>query len=514
MKSSRHHERWISILLSGGLLTACVSGPPDDDDRDIGGTEQKTQCGPSWDVQDVERYDGTLGVSTAFVARHEARVGYSVTAGCSGTLISDDLFLSAGHCAYLVGDIVRFNYQNDPGGAARPTQDFTVTSIVEQENAAAWDYAIVRLGGSPGREFGHASIAAVDPPVGSLVAIIQHPAGVPKKIHAGRVFDYASPDGPNWFRHQVDTTNGTSGSGVLDIDGRLVGIHTSPGCSTSTPINGNSAIRMSQLVAHSPTLQALTRSKLLWQHDDGRVSLWSVEADGTFRSARVYGPYPDWTPISYSNDRILWRHSGGRISYWVLDDDSVLSTFVEHGPFGDWTAVNHANDRILWRHLTGRISLWTVDAAGNHLSHVEYGPFPGWTAISYANNRILWRHDTGTVALWVLDDSGSFLTSVWYGPFAGWTAVSYANGELLWKSDAGQTSLYSLDRSGNFLSSFAHGPFAGWTPVATADRKLLWRHDTGKISYWTTNSDGAHLSHVEHGPFAGWNARLTTGGAP
>ena len=52
---------------------------------------------------------------------------------------------------------------------ANRTRDFAVTAVVEQELTASWDYAIVRLAGSPGRTYGHAQIAAVDPPAGSTV---------------------------------------------------------------------------------------------------------------------------------------------------------------------------------------------------------------------------------------------------------------------------------------------------------------------------------------------------------
>ncbi len=218
------------------------------------------QCGSTWDVQDVESYDGTLGVSTDWVRRHENPVGRH-TRGCSGTLIAPDLFLSAGHCGYAVGDTVRFNYQNDPSGNPRPVTNTTVTAVVEQENNGTWDYSIVRLSGSPGNTFGYARIGDRDPAAGTRVAIIQHPAGVPKVIHTGPIVDYSSSQGPNWFRHAVDTEGGSSGSGVLTEDGFLIGVHTNAGCNTSNPIEGNSAIRMSRLLTHSATLASLAQRK-------------------------------------------------------------------------------------------------------------------------------------------------------------------------------------------------------------------------------------------------------------
>ena len=75
----------------------------------------ESQCGATDDSQAVEQYNGTLGVSAAFVAAHERPVGQlqwndnlaaiytnpgnvSGVRWCTGALISPNLFLSAGHC--------------------------------------------------------------------------------------------------------------------------------------------------------------------------------------------------------------------------------------------------------------------------------------------------------------------------------------------------------------------------------------------------------------------------------
>ncbi len=499
---------WLLAALLGAGLTACVT----DDEPHLGVSEEASQCGAAWDVQNVENYDGTLGVSTAFVARHQARVGFHVGVGCSGTLISDDLFLSAGHCNYAVGHSVRFNYQNAPDGSARPTRDFTVSAVVEQENANGWDYAIVRLNGSPGRTYGHANIAAIDAPVGSNVTIIQHPASVPKVVHAGPVLDYVSG---NWFRHQVDTTGGTSGSGILDNNGELVGVHTSAGCSTTAPINGNFGMRMSQLVPHSPTLQVLSRSKLLWWNPGAlRTSLWSVNADGSQRDYREHSVGSGWAPVSMSNNHILWRHTSDQMSYWTLDDAGNYVTSAAHGPFAGWTAISHANDRILWTHTSGEASLWTVNATGGYLSSIAYAPMAGWRAVAYANNKLLWRHTDGGLSIWYLDDAGNQQRGAAYAMSPAWTLISFSNNEILWRYTDGRVTQWNLNPLSDTINTIDNGPYGGWTVAAGADRKLMWRHTDGRVSYWTTNSDGAFMRYIEHGPFGGWTGLLTSGGTP
>ena len=74
-----------------------------------------SQCGNTLDFQPVESYDGTLGPTTQFVDAHERPVAqirwrsdlstqYTNTATvngarwCSGTLVSRNLLLTAGHC--------------------------------------------------------------------------------------------------------------------------------------------------------------------------------------------------------------------------------------------------------------------------------------------------------------------------------------------------------------------------------------------------------------------------------
>ncbi len=473
----------------------------------------ESQCGVSWDAQQVESYNGGLGPTTAFVSRHETRVGLHVTPDnyvCTGTLISDDLFLSAGHCRYANGDFVYFDYQNAPNGTPRASKRFTVSQVIEQEQNIGWDYAIVRLNGSPGREFGHANIAAVDPAVGSTLTVIGHPSGRRKEIHAGPLLDYASGVGSNWFRHQVDTEGGNSGAGILNDNGELIGVHTNGGCATTGAIQGNSAMRMSQLVARSPTLQALTKNRILWRHDNGNASLWLTNAEGDLISAKDYSPGTDWTALSMSDNRILWRHNDGRAAYWVLDEAGNFVSSITHGPYPGWAPLNHANNHILWRHDDGRISLWKVDGSGSYVSNKDYGPYADWVPVNYGSNRLLWRNQTyGQNLLWRLDDADNHLSDTAFGPYAGWTALTYANGELFWRHDDGTATMWSMNRAGTLLSNTANGPYGGWTPMSLGDRKLLWRHSDGTASYWTVNSDGASTGSRTHGPYSGWTPMLT-----
>ncbi|MGH9243585.1 MAG: trypsin-like serine peptidase [Acidimicrobiales bacterium] len=265
-------------------------------ESDLADTPIESICGGTNDAQEVEQYDGALGPTTAFVAAHERPVGQlqwnddlatkyaqpgnvSGVRWCSGTLISCDLFLSAGHCFDrsgggwsrpidgATGEViseaeiatnmhVNFNYQLDPDGNLRTEDSFPVLELVEYR-LGSLDFAVVRLGGNPGRHYGYTRVATGDAAVGDLLTIIGHPMGLPKKIEAGPLTDLHA----QWLGYNdIDTLGGNSGSGVLGPDGRVVGVHTNGGCDPSMT-GHNHGVRISSILAASPTVSALATSK-------------------------------------------------------------------------------------------------------------------------------------------------------------------------------------------------------------------------------------------------------------
>ncbi len=254
-------------------------------------------CGPD-DMQDVELYDGTLGVTQEFVANHEPSTGqiqwrddladtFGDGAGnvsgvrwCTGTLIADDMFLTAGHCfdqnddpfgwqtpARLVdGDKVlaepdelatlmnvNFGFQID--AASGDLRDPTVVPIEEmlEYRIDGLDFAVVRLGQIengmlPGKTFGIREMHTAGISAGDSLTVIQHPAGRPKKIEAGTE---TLDDGTFVTYGDLDTLGGSSGSGVLNDEGRIVAVHTNGGCG---PFSGQnlalSLARIAQISAH------------------------------------------------------------------------------------------------------------------------------------------------------------------------------------------------------------------------------------------------------------------------
>lgn len=258
-------------------------------------------CGATDDSQPVEQYDGTLGVTTDFVAANQEAVCqvqwksdlgsvYSDPGNVSdlrwgtGTMITANLMITCGHLfdqnphGWKVPRIngtsspipseeiaqsmrVNFNYQVDPDGNLRTETSFDVLELVEYR-LGGLDMAICRIDGNPGNTFGTATVSTTDASVSDMICIIGHPAGRPKRVEAGPTTDVTG----NLIRYNdIDTLGGNSGSGVLRAqDGRIVGIHTNGGCSSHSPGPGggsNYGLRIERFIEESPTLQELTRPK-------------------------------------------------------------------------------------------------------------------------------------------------------------------------------------------------------------------------------------------------------------
>lgn len=246
------------------------------------GVDPQTVCGPTDDLQDVELYDGSLGVTQGYVKKYEPRVvqfrwideaemrrrlpDYILgnVAGerwCTGTLIGPTTVLTAGHCFDVEsGEVgwftpykldaartavhlppselaklqaVIFNYQvNGQTKLTRPGEPFPIKQLLEHRKGGL-DYAIVEIGANAANQtpallgYQPAALAASLPAKGSEIAIIQHPQGDPKKIEAGVVQSY---QGGEIYYGDVDTYGGSSGSGILDQNGNLIGVHTNGGC--------------------------------------------------------------------------------------------------------------------------------------------------------------------------------------------------------------------------------------------------------------------------------------------
>jgi hypothetical protein len=263
-------------------------------------------CGPRDDSQDVEFYDGKLGPAGAFVQQNQPATGQiqwnnnlsslfsqpgeepgdvSNIRWCSGTLVSEKLFLTASHCfdtdlnnwttprQKVDGEIrslrgkdlaplmhVNFNYQKDvTTGLERLPDVYPIVSMIDDHWQGGLDYAILELGPDnkgelPGKRYRfitpEISIEALQQ--AKMLTVIQHPNGRPKRVAAG-VSLKLQDKGISYS--DVDTLGGSSGAGLIDQSGRLIGVHTNGGC--DRPNGANHGVTLNAIAAVSATLKQL-----------------------------------------------------------------------------------------------------------------------------------------------------------------------------------------------------------------------------------------------------------------
>ncbi len=217
--------------------------------------------------------------------------GYVST--CTVTLISPDTVLTAGHClASPIDDAksasVIFNYKtlcngDRPGGYRG--RFFKVKEVLRQRYAdgSANDYCLLRLN-VPAGGLGITPVPMrMDiPAAGEQVFGIHHPNGALKKLsipHPG--FTTVTSSGSTFIGVDLDVSGGSSGSGLFDTAGRVVGVLSNGGkCSLSYFPTGT----IQQDIAAPP---AITRDVMLVFDRSGSMSLPGTSGVSKMEEARA-----------------------------------------------------------------------------------------------------------------------------------------------------------------------------------------------------------------------------------
>lgn len=173
------------------------------------------QCGPTLEFTPINSYQGEFA---DLQDREDAVV--LINGRCTGTLIeasAGPVVMTAGHCVRLDERVLLvFNLEDAADG------DRLVTGGTVIEQALEPDYALIALDELP----------AVKPVLltslaSERLAIIQHPRGRPKVVAEGRFLGSCNQ---LVYYADLDTLVGSSGAGVLNRQGHLLGVHTDGDC--------------------------------------------------------------------------------------------------------------------------------------------------------------------------------------------------------------------------------------------------------------------------------------------
>ena len=225
------------------LCAGCGSAPDAPPDVPIvcptAHVARPAQCGPALDFTPINSYQGELAIVNA---REDAVAMLGGT--CTGTLVAavaGPVVLTAGHCFPMDGRVLTaFNFEDAPDG------DPLVTEGTVIESSTTPDYALIALDTLPAVTPTRLATQPTD-----RLAIIQHPRGNPKVVAEGSFFD--SCDGTVYYV-DLDTLVGSSGAGVLNRDGGLIGVHTDGDCDSGGG-GTNHGSTSASIVAASPYLQ-------------------------------------------------------------------------------------------------------------------------------------------------------------------------------------------------------------------------------------------------------------------
>jgi Trypsin-like peptidase domain len=174
-----------------------------------------SQCGPTLEFTPINSYQGEF----ADVQDREDAV-VLIDGRCTGTLIeasAGPVVITAGHCVGL-GDrsLLVFNFEDAADGDPLITEGKVIEQSLEP------DYALIALDVLPA-----VTPVLLTSQASERLAIIQHPRGRPKVIAEGRYLDSCNQ---LVYYADLDTLVASSGAGVLNRQGYLLGIHTDGDC--------------------------------------------------------------------------------------------------------------------------------------------------------------------------------------------------------------------------------------------------------------------------------------------
>jgi Ca2+-binding RTX toxin-like protein len=278
---------------------------------------------------------------------------------------------------------------------------------------------------------------------------------------------------------------------------------------------------------------------ILWQNDDGSLSIWDSGQMSGAHSIASAGVVPSSSHIvgvadfdGNSKGDILWRDDNGAVSIWNNGQASAAQTMSPAGAVPTaWQIVGtgdfdgNGRDDILWQNSNGTVSIW--DNGQINGGHWIAGP--GIVASSWhiaatgdfdgnGHDDILWYNDSGMVSIWDNGQIGgahiiaSGMPSNWHIVSAG-DFDGNGHDDILWRNDNGTIALWDNGQIGSahwisnpgVVPNSAHvGGIGDFDSNGHDD--ILWRDDNGAVSIWDNAQPGtAHTVAAAGSLPSGWH---------
>lgn len=158
--------------------------------------------------------------------------GQPAGAFCSGSLVGEDLIMTAGHCMETEEDCkgARFVFGFAAGKDGKPPASvpsdevYSCSKLVGQKlEGRGVDFAVAKLDRPVKNHKPLRLRRSGAPPVGTPLVVIGHPVGLPTKVAGGAAI--RKNDEGGYFAGNLDTYGGNSGSAVINsVTGEVEGI--------------------------------------------------------------------------------------------------------------------------------------------------------------------------------------------------------------------------------------------------------------------------------------------------
>ena len=282
------------------------------------------------------------------------------------------------------------------------------------------------------------------------------------------------------------------------------------------------------------------RDDVLLRHHSGIITEWLGQADGGFFSnhaVAAYGLDVAWHVAGAGDfngdgrDDVLLKHDNGSVTNWLGQaNGSFFSnhTVASYALPAGWHVVSTGDfngdtlDDVVLRHDGGTVTNWLGQANGSFFSNhavAAYALDTAWTVSGTGDfngdgkSDLLLVHDNGSVTNWLGQANGSHFSNhaaASYALPAGWQidSVGDFNGDgkddLLLRHDNGTITNWLGQAGGTFLSNHAAANYSldnAWQIAGVGDFNgdgkddLLLRHDNGTITNWLGQVGGTFASN-------------------